>query len=136
VIVVQENREQADIVARRLGLLVEVVANFLGRLLDRVGGAAVELDEFERIDLLRLVILGDIEVRRLQIGDRIPVLVRDDDVDANVVDAGSEDRGLLAGVRGLLRGRRQSSASTTLSPSAGRPERLPVPTRFRSTTTE
>ena len=118
-VVVEEDREQAHVVARRLGLLVEVVADFLRRLLDRVGGAAVELDQLEGVDLLRLVVFEDVEVRRLQIRDRVAVLVRDDDVDADVVDAGAEDgRRLLRG--GIRRWRLRRGLGGLLLSNAAR----------------
>ena len=58
VVVVEEDREQPDVVARRFGFLVVVGADLARRLLDRVGDAAVELDQLEGLDLLRLAVLG------------------------------------------------------------------------------
>ena len=107
VVVVEKDRKEAHIVSRRLGLLVEVVADLLHRLLDRIGGAAVELDQLDGVDFLELVVLEDLEVGGLQIRHRIAGLVRDDDVDADVVDAGAEDgrlRGRLRSRGRLLRG--------------------------------
>ena len=65
VIVIQEDGEQADVVARSFGFLVVVGADLLRRLLDRFGPASVELHELEGLDLLRLAVLTDIEVGRL-----------------------------------------------------------------------
>ena len=106
-VVVEEDREQPDVVARRFHFLVVVGADFARRLLDRVGGAAVELDQLEGLDLLRLAVLGDLEVALLQVRDRIAFLVGDDDVDADEVDPGAENRRWLGGIRRRLRRRRR-----------------------------
>ena len=95
VIVVQKNREQPDIVAGGFSLFVVVGADFLRRLLQRVGRAAIELHQLERLDLLRLAVFGHVEVARLQVGDRVAVLVRNDYVDTDEVDAGLEGGRLL-----------------------------------------
>src|SRR5581483_2881850 len=89
---VEEDREEPHVVARRFGLLVEVGADLPRRLLHGFADAAVELHELERLDRLRLAVLGDLEVALFQIAEGGPVLVRDDDVDANEVDAGAEQR--------------------------------------------
>ena len=63
----------------------------------------VDLDQPERLDLLRLAVFLNLEVLELEIGDRIALPVGDDHVDAHEVDAGAEHRlawsgGRLAGV--------------------------------------
>ena len=75
VVVVEEDAEQPYLVARGFGFLVVVGANLTRRLFDRFLDAAVQLHELERLDLLRLVILGHFEVGRLQIRHRIAGLV-------------------------------------------------------------
>ena len=104
VVVVEEDREQPDVVARRLHLLVVVVPDFARRFLDRVGGAAVELDQLEGLDLLRLAVFGDLEVALLQVRDRVALVVGDDDVDADEIDAGAENRRRLAAGSGVVCG--------------------------------
>jgi hypothetical protein len=68
----------------------------------------------KRFDLLRLAVFDDVEVRLFQIGDLRPgLVVADDDVDADEVDAAPEHRRWLRLVgrrrlglrRGLLRRR-------------------------------
>ena len=95
VIVVEEHREQPHVLARRFRFLVGVGPDLADRLLRRFRGAAIELDQPERFDFLRLAVLGHVEVGRLQVGDRDAVLVfRDDHVDAHEIDAGAEHRRL------------------------------------------
>ena len=55
---------------------------------------AVHLDQPELLDRLRLAVLEHLEVGLLQVRDRLRLLVGDDDVDADEVDAAAED-GLL-----------------------------------------
>ena len=95
VIVVEEHREQPHVVARRFGFLVVVGADFARRILDRVRDAAVQLDELEGFDLLRLAVFSDVEVGLLQIGKRVAGLVRDDHVHTDEIDARAEDRRLI-----------------------------------------
>ena len=120
VIVVQEDGKQAHVVARRLALLVEIGPDLAHRT---AAGrqAAVERDELERLDPLWLAFLGDLEVFRLEVADGVAVLVGQDDVHTNEVDAGAESRWLSCrrglglslvriltgrrGTGGLLRGR-------------------------------
>ena len=101
-IVVEKDRKQTHVLARRFRLFVVVGPDFLGRLLDRRRRAAVELYELERFDLLRLAVLGDVEIRRLQIGNLIAVTVGDDDVDAHEIDAGTKHRLLRIACSWLL----------------------------------
>ena len=105
VIIVEEDREQPDVLARRFGLFVVVAADFPGRLVDRGSGSAVELHELEGFDLLRLAVFRDLEIGRLQVGDLIAVAVRNDDVHAHEVDACAEHRLLRIGRWWLFRGR-------------------------------
>ncbi len=55
---------------------------------------AVNLDQLELFDLDRLAVFEHLEVGLRQVGDRLGLLVGDDDVDADEVDAGAE-HGLL-----------------------------------------
>ena len=105
VIVVQENREQAHIVARCFGFLVGVGPNLTRRTVGAGDETAVERDQLERFDFLRAVLLDDLEVFGLEIFDRIAVLVGDDDVDPDKIDTRPEDR-LVGRRRRLRRGRR------------------------------
>src|SRR5262249_31706958 len=70
---------------------VRVRANGARRAVRTRKRAAVKPDELEGLDRLRLAVFGDLEIRLLQIGDVRAVLVGDDDVDANEVDARPED---------------------------------------------
>ncbi len=70
VIVVEEDREQPDVFFRRFGLFVVVGADLLRRFLECGGGAAIELHQLERFDLLRLAVFGDFEITGL--ADRRP----------------------------------------------------------------
>ena len=103
VVVVEEDREQADVVSRRLRLFVFVGADGAGRTVRAGHRAAIELDELEAFDRLRLAVLGDFEVALFQIRDVRAALVGDDDVHADEVDPGAKGRlrGLGVG-RGLL----------------------------------
>ena len=65
VVVVQEDREQPHVVARRFrSPRRSRCGSAFGGSLIASGGAAVELDQLEGLDLLRLAVLGDVEVRR------------------------------------------------------------------------
>jgi hypothetical protein len=93
VVVVEEDGEQAHVLARRFHLFVVVGPDFARRFLDCLGHASVQLDETERFDLLRLAVFGDVEVRLFQIGDlHAALVVADDHVDADEVDAAAEHR--------------------------------------------
>ena len=74
VIVVEEDDEHARVVARRFALLVVAVANLLR---GRIAGLriAVDFDQAELLDRLRLVVLENFEVGLLQIGDGLPLLI-------------------------------------------------------------
>ena len=93
VVVVQEEDENARVLALRLELLIVVAANLTRRPLAR-RGCPGDPDELERFDGLKVPVLEDVEVLHLQVGDRVAVLVGDDDVDTDEVDAAAED-GLL-----------------------------------------
>ncbi len=65
VIFVEEEGEQPDVVARGLDLLVGIGADLPRRRPTRIlHQPAVELDELEGLDLLRLAVFGDLEVAR------------------------------------------------------------------------
>ena len=91
VIVVEEEREDPHVVARGLELFVVAIANLLRRRTARLR-VAVDLDQLELLDRLRLAVLEDLEVGLRQVGDRLVLPVGDDDVDADEVDAAAERR--------------------------------------------
>jgi hypothetical protein len=115
VVVVEKEREQPDIVAGRFGFLVGVGADLPRRRTTVLHQPAVELDETEGLDFLRLAVLGDLEVGGLQVGDGPAVLARGDGVDANEVDAAFEGR-----LRRLLIGGGRLSGVGRRSRSRGR----------------
>ena len=57
-----------------------------------------DVDQLEGLDRLRLAVFGDLEVFLRQIVNGVALPVGDDDVDADEVDVGAEDRGLLLGL--------------------------------------
>jgi len=103
VIVVQENDEHPRVVACRFALLIIPVANLLRGRLTRLG-IAVDFDETEGLDLLRLVVLEDFEVRLLLIGRGLALRIGHVRIDGDKVDSRSE--GELGLVGRLLPGRR------------------------------
>ena len=52
----------------------------------------VDLEQLERLDVLRLAVLPHLEIFWLEVGDRLALLVGDDDVHADEVDVGAERR--------------------------------------------
>ena len=94
VVVVEKNREQPHVIARRLGLLFDDVANFSRRIAADAGVLA-DVHQLEGLDRLRLAVFGDLEVFLPEIVDRVALLVGDDDVNADEVDVGTECRSLL-----------------------------------------
>ena len=122
VVVVEQDREDADVVARRLGLFVVAVADRARRRVARLR-IAVHLDQAELLHRLRLVVLEDVEVFLLEVGDVLPFPVGRNHVHADEVDAAAEDRGRVlprndrrnGGVGGRrLRGRRLGRAILAL----------------------
>ena len=100
VIVVEEDREQPHVVSRGFLFFVGVGADGARRTLaGRAGDAAVELDELEVFDRLRLAVFGDFEVGLLEVGDVRAAAVGHDDVDADEVDARAE-HGVARAARG------------------------------------
>ncbi len=73
VIVVEEDGEQPHVLALRLGLLVVAVPDGARRRFAGTRVVAVDPDELELLDRLRLVVFEDLEVSFLQIGDRLPL---------------------------------------------------------------
>jgi hypothetical protein len=61
------------------------------------------LNDRERLDRLRLAVLLQLELILLEVEQRLSIFVADDDVDANVVDAGLDSRRLLLVGRRLSR---------------------------------
>ncbi len=104
VVIVQQQHEQPDVGPRRLPLLVEERSDLEGRclcLLERV-----DLDDGERLDRLRFAVFLDPELILLQVEQRLPLTVGNDDVHANEVDAGPDRRLTRLLLLGRLRGRR------------------------------
>ena len=94
VVVVEEDREQPDVVARRFGFLVVVGADWPWRLLDRPRHAPPSSLTSLKVSIFcGLPSSVTSKSAWLQIGDRVAVLVGDDDVDADEVDAGAETVG-------------------------------------------
>ena len=95
VVVVEEDREQPHVVARRFGLFVVVGAN-----LRAAGRRRRQSSPPSSVMSLKVSIFCGLSLSVtskslwLQVVDRIAVLVGDDDVDADEVDAGAEDRRL------------------------------------------
>ena len=123
VIVVQKNREQPHVVARRFELFVRVGADRPGRAVGGWHGATVQLHELKALDRLRLTVFDDLEIALPQVRHRVAVPVGDDDVDADEVDARLEQRLLsLVGRRPLWIGRRRRRRLGWLLSIAARPE--------------
>ena len=127
VVVVEEDREQPHVVARRFDSPRRSRCGSAAAARWRDIGPPSSLMSLNGLDLLRLAVLGDLEVVRLQIGDRVAVLVGDDHVDADEVDAGAEDRRLAAGRRlvggcaaGPLAARCGAGAAERAAPAPGR----------------
>jgi len=96
VVIVEKHREHPHVVARGLGLLVELRAN-LARPAVQGGirrGAAVERHELERGDRLRRPVLEHLKIVLRQLLERLTVPARHNDVHADEIDAGPEDRWL------------------------------------------
>ena len=90
-VVVEQDDEQPDVRPRGLALLVDAVADLarrrtVDRLRDRI-----DLDD-RNVSTFCGLPSSDPEVVLLQIDHRLAVLVGDDDVDADVVDAAAEAR--------------------------------------------
>ncbi len=115
VVVVEKKRKYPHVVARRFRLLVDRVANRARRFGNRVGILG-DVDELEGLNGLRLAVFRNLEIFRLQVMNRIALPIGDDDVDANDVDVGAEDRDLGCGIRWrrrlLLRRRRRGVLCT------------------------
>jgi hypothetical protein len=103
VIVVEEDREQPDVVTPRLRFLVIDRANLTRGRFARLGIAG-HLDQPELFDRLRLAVLHHFEIVPGEIGNRHALPVRDDDVHPHEIDARAE-RWLLRRGRGFLRRR-------------------------------
>ena len=101
VVVVQENDEHARVVTRGFPFLIVSVANLLRRWFTRLR-VAVDFDEPKRFDLLRLVVLEDVEIRLLQIRGRLSLRVGHVRIHRHEVDARTE--GQLRLVSRLLLG--------------------------------
>ena len=74
-VVVQEDREQADVVAPRLQFLVGLGAD-RARRLGTGRDVAVGADQFEQVDRLELVVLVDFKVGLGEIADRVALAGR------------------------------------------------------------
>ena len=91
VIVVQEDRKQPHVLARGFEHRVLLRAD-LQRLVEIRRARAVDLDELQRLDRLRHVVVGDLEVFHLEIGDGLVAALRHGDVHAHEIGARAEDR--------------------------------------------
>jgi hypothetical protein len=109
VVVVQEQREQPDVFPRRLEQRVLLRAN-RERLVEVGRPRAVDPHELDRLHRLRDVVFGDLEIRHLEIGDRLVAVGRRGDVNAYEVRTGPED--------GLWRRLRSSAATLSEQESA------------------
>ena len=90
-IVVEEEREDARVLVGGGGLFV--VARADARAACRPAASSVSILIRRNVSgLLRLAVFLDLEIFELEIGDGIALPVGDDDVDADGVDAGAEDR--------------------------------------------
>jgi hypothetical protein len=119
VVVVEEEREQSHVLARRFDQPVLAVAD--GQAAPVFFGLPVQANELRRLDFLWHVILGDQEVGGLQVGDRLLVSAGDRDVHANEIDARAKGGlrrrcivGALLGARGgdCRHGQRQGKQTT------------------------
>ena len=130
VIVVQEDREDAHVGPCRFALFV-LSGPHLRELSAQRGSRLIDLDELNVSTCLTLVVLEDLEVFRCQVDHGIALLVGDDDVDADEVDAAPDDltrgfrvrpdrrrrllrRRLRGRRRGLRRRRRLRSRAETI----------------------
>jgi hypothetical protein len=89
VIVVQEEHKDPHIISCGFELFVVAVANLLRRRTAR-HRVPVHLDELELFDLHRLAVFEHLEVVLGEIDDRLRLLVGDDYVDTDEVDAAAE----------------------------------------------
>jgi hypothetical protein len=106
VIVVEQHDEEPDVRLLGFELLIRLVQD-LFRLEGQLLRQLVDLDDVERVDLLRPLVFANLEVVGLHVEDDVAgVLVGDDDVDTDEVDAAADDRTLV--LRLLLVGRRRS----------------------------
>ena len=104
VIVVQEDHEEPHVVAGRFALLVEVV-----RMFGAAGSAlvaVVDLDDLKVSIFCGLPSLEHWKSLRTRSGTWLPLLVADDDVNADAVDAGAERAAAAAAAGGGLLGPR------------------------------
>ncbi|MBW8862424.1 MAG: hypothetical protein JF601_08660 [Acidobacteria bacterium] len=97
-VVVEEDRIDAYVVARRFALFVFVGADRRERRIALVGGAAEEADA---LDPHLATVVGDVEVGRREIGDRFTAPVGDDRVHLHERRPAAKDRRRLR--RCLLR---------------------------------
>ncbi len=118
VVVVVEDHEQPHVVAGQLGFFVPGRADLPRQLaFDRV---ALDLDVAEALDLLRLVVLVDLEVVLGQVLDGVALVVGDQRVDADEVDAGAEGRCLRSASRAARRaGQARASVPQGAGPASG-----------------
>jgi hypothetical protein len=96
VVIVEQNREDAHVLALGVEELVVARAELAGRQVVAPGAGGV--DQLELIDDLRPAVLEHLEIVLRQAGHGIALAIRDDDVDADEIDAGAKD-----GLRGCLR---------------------------------
>src|SRR4029453_2604505 len=104
-VIVQEDSKEWNSVFVRLRVLVGVRADLSGRAVRTRDRAALELDELECFNRLRLTVFDDFEIGLLQVRNGRAALIRNDDIDPNEIDSCAELRQLTLVRRILIRGR-------------------------------
>ena len=118
-VVIEKYCEEAHIVSRGFALLVAVGPDLARRSVGARHQPAVERNQFESLNFLRSPLLDDLELFGPQVLDGIAVLVGDNHIDADEVDASPEDR--LATLRCLISRRRLAGSCRSLAISRVRP---------------
>ncbi len=91
-IVVEKDHEQPVVFAGRFALLIVERQDLALR--DRIVHAIVDLHELERLNGLEFAALTHLEVARREVGDRAALLVGDDRVHGDRIDAGTKHGGV------------------------------------------
>ena len=100
----EQNTEYPHVVSRGLTLFRVAVQHLTGMWRHR---CAVNVDMAKEFDRLRPAVFDDLELLFRQIGDRLALLIRDDHIDADDIDAGAKGgRATLRWRRATLRRRR------------------------------
>ena len=125
VIVVQENRIQPRVVSCGFHLLFDDVTHFARRI---AADAAVvgDVDQLEGLNGLGLPVFGDLEVFLREIVNGIALPVVDDDVDANEVDVGAENRAVPVARGAAPEAAAQARSVPAAREPSGRPQQPPA----------